>query len=194
MTYRDEWKKDLPGHGALRQLHEQLRSEISDKHARSLPFAEELFDRWERAAQLGFGKDTSIYDASLVLGDVTIGTNTWIGPFTILDGSGGLSIGDHCSISAGVQIYSHDTVKWSLSGGEIPAERAPVRIGDRTYIGPNTVVASGATIGSRCVIGANSLVKGDVPDNAIFVGSPARRKGTVLVENGEIHLRYGEPA
>src|ERR1019366_8652869 len=66
---------------------------------RSLPFADLLFDRWERAKMLGFGEGTSVYDSTHVFGDVQVGKNTWIGPFTILDGSGGLTIGDNCSIS-----------------------------------------------------------------------------------------------
>ena len=48
---------------------------------------------------------------------VTVGAGTWIGPNTLLDGTGGLSIGASCSISAGVQIYTHDSVMWALSGG-----------------------------------------------------------------------------
>lgn len=55
---------------------------------RSLPFADLLFDRWERAKMLGFGEGTSVYDSAYIFGDVKVGKNTWIGPFTILDGSG----------------------------------------------------------------------------------------------------------
>ena len=33
------------------------------------------------------------YDSVLVIGDVQVGKNTWIGPFVVLDGSGGLEIG-----------------------------------------------------------------------------------------------------
>ncbi len=60
-----------------------------------------------------------MYDNVLVLGDVRVGRNTWIGPGCILDGSGGgLRIGDWCSISAGVQIYTHNTVNRSISLGK----------------------------------------------------------------------------
>jgi acetyltransferase-like isoleucine patch superfamily enzyme len=49
--------------------------------------------------------------------DVTVGKNCWIGPNVILDGSGGgLFIGDYVDISAGVHIYTHDTVKRAISG------------------------------------------------------------------------------
>mgnify|MGYP003351887026 FL=1 len=102
----------------LRRLKEQRDQELRAAFDRSLPFADAQFDRWERAKLLGFGDKTSIYDSSFIFGDVKVGFETWIGPFTLLDGSGGgLTIGDHCSISAGVHIYTHDTVLWAVSGG-----------------------------------------------------------------------------
>ena len=91
--------KDLGG--SLTELHETLRKEIKSVWDRSVSFQDELFDRWERADFMGFGKGTSVYQDSLIIGDVSVGAATWIGPFTVLDGSGGLTIGDNCSISAG---------------------------------------------------------------------------------------------
>ena len=112
----------------------------------------------------------------LVLGDVRVGRNTWIGPWVVLDGSGGLSIGSHCSISTGVQIYSHDSIQWALSGGVAKNEYAATSIGDNCYIGPNTVIAKGVRIGNGCLIGACSLVLGDIPDGARAFGTPCRVK------------------
>jgi len=103
-----------------------------------------------------------------------VGARTWIGPFTILDGSGGLTIGDNCSISSGVHIYTHETVQWALSGGAAPYEYAPVRIGSNCYIGPQAIIAKGVTIGDGALVGANSLVLGDVPAGAKAYGNPAR--------------------
>ena len=161
----------------LREMLVQLRAAVRERWNRALPFGDHVSDRWEKARFLGFGKGASIYDSSLVLGDVKVGEGTWIGPNTILDGSGGLEIGAFCSISAGVQIYSHDTVRWALSGGKAEAERAPVRIGSRCYIGPLTVIAKGVTIGDGCVIGANSLVLHDVPAGKKAFGTPCRVMG-----------------
>jgi acetyltransferase-like isoleucine patch superfamily enzyme len=152
---------------------------LNHRWQRTLPFGDYFVDRWEKARILGFGEGTSIYDSSLVLGDVKVGSHTWIGPFTILDGSGGLEIGSYCSISAGVQIYTHDTVKWALSGGEVGPEKAPVKIGSRCYLGPNTVIAKGVTIGDGVVIGANSLVTSDIPRGSKAVGTPCRVIGKV---------------
>ena len=127
------------------------------------------------------------------LGDVRVGANTWIGPLTLLDGSGGLSIGDWCSISSGVHIYSHDTVAWAVSGGRVPAQRTPVVVGSNTYIGSQVVVARGVTIGDHCVIGANAFVNRDIPPFSVAVGSPCRVVGrVVLAESGEVSLVYDD--
>lgn len=160
--------------GELRDLLAQQQLQVRERWNRSLPFGDYIVDRWQKARELGFGEGSSIYDSALVFGDVRVGRNTWIGPFTVLDGSGSLEIGDNCSISAGVQIYTHDTVKWATSGGLEQSQRAPVVIGSRCYIGPNTIVSKGITIGDGCVIGANSLVNRDIPTGMKAWGTPTR--------------------
>jgi acetyltransferase-like isoleucine patch superfamily enzyme len=162
----------------LRQNWVFARRQFHKKYNRTLPFGDYIVDRWGKAKELGFGEGTSIYDSSLVIGDVKVGSNTWIGPFTVLDGSGGLLIGDYCSISAGVQIYSHDTVKWATSGGKSEHEHAKTIIGNRCYIGPNVVISKGVQIGDGCVIGANSFVNQSIPAGMKAVGSPSRIIGS----------------
>ncbi len=49
-----------------------------------------------------------------------------------------------------------------------------IQIGNDVWIGANTCVVVGATIGDHCVIGAGSVVVGDIPPNSLAVGSPAR--------------------
>lgn len=158
----------------LRELWRVRRADVQERFKRTLSFGDYVVDRWEKARALGFGEDASIYDSALVFGDVKVGARTWVGPFVILDGSGGLEIGANCSISAGVQIYSHDTVEWARSGGRAAYEHSATRIGDNCYIGPNAVIAKGVTIGDGCVVGANSVVLRDVPAGAKVAGSPAR--------------------
>jgi acetyltransferase-like isoleucine patch superfamily enzyme len=158
----------------LRSFWRERRDEVDGAHKRTLPFADYVVDRWEKGKALGFGDGSSVYDSVLVLGDVAVGKNTWVGPFVILDGSGGLKIGRNCSISAGVQIYSHDSINWAISGGTGSYEYAPTQIGDNCYIGPNTIVGKGVRIGDRCVIGANSLVLSDIPSDSKAVGSPCK--------------------
>jgi acetyltransferase-like isoleucine patch superfamily enzyme len=150
------------------------RNFVKNKFNRVLPISELISDRWEKAKFLKFGDGTSIYDSSLVLGNVSVGSNTWIGPFTILDGTGGLTVGNNCSISAGVQIYSHDTVKWATSGGKEQYEYAQVIIGNNCYIGPNTIISKGVTLGEGCIVGCNSFVNKSYPSNSKIAGSPAK--------------------
>lgn len=166
----------------LRELWLARRREVNEKYLRSLPLADYVVDRWEKARELGFGEGSSVYDGVLVLGDVKVGRNTWIGPFVVLDGSGGLTIGSNCSISAGVQIYTHDSVAWAISGGAAEYGRAATSIGDNCYIGPNVVVAKGVRIGNGCVIGAQSLVLGDIPDGSKAFGAPCRVRGPATPE------------
>ena len=141
---------------------------------RSLPFGDYVVDRWEKAKNLGFGEGSSVYDSSVIIGDVKVGVDTWIGPFTVLDGSGGLEIGNNCSISAGVQIYTHDSVKWATSGGESANVKFPTKIGSNCYIGPNVIISKGITIGNGCVVGANSFVNKNLPEAVKAWGTPAR--------------------
>ena len=168
----------------------QRDSWLRTEHQRSLPMQDAFDDRWKRAVTLGFGDGTSIYNSAAVFGDVRVGTGTWIGPYVILDGSGGLSIGSTCSISCGVHIYTHDTVSWALSGGKLPYRKIPVLIGNCCYIGSQVVVAAGVTIGDECVVSANSFVKDDVPPRTIVGGTPAVRIGEVIFENGIPKLVY----
>jgi acetyltransferase-like isoleucine patch superfamily enzyme len=158
----------------LRDLWSSRRREVDSQWRRTLPFGDYVVDRWEKARALGFGEQSSVYDSVLVFGDVVVGARTWIGPFVILDGSGGLTIGSNCSISAGVQIYTHDSVRWATSGGVEPYDYGSTTIGNNCYIGPNTIVAKGVTIGDGCVIGANSLVLDSMPPGTTAHGSPCR--------------------
>lgn len=175
----------------LRATHAAHDAELRARYARSLPFDDALFDRWERARLLGFGENTSIYASACVFGPVEVGTNTWIGPNTMLDGSGGkLTIGSFCSISAGVHIYTHDTVLWAVSGGKKPVRRESVSIGSRVYIGSQCVIAAGVTIGDQCIISANSLVLDDVPAGSIIGGTPACAIGAVEGEGENVRLQY----
>ena len=174
----------------IQKLHKLLSRETKEKWNRALPFNEELFDRWERAKYLGFGKGTSIYDSSIVIGDVKVNKNTWVGPFTVLEGLGGIEIGSYCSISAGVQIYTHDSVKWALSGGKAEYEKAAVKIGNCCYIGPMTVITKGVKIGKHCVIGAHSFVNRDIPDYSLALGTPCKIVGKVKIHNNKISLKY----
>lgn len=172
----------------LCELYTAQDEQLREQFARSLPFQDGAFNRWERAQRLGFAAGASIYNSALVFGEVCVGANTWIGPYTVLDGSGAaLQIGAHCSISSGVHIYTHDTVRWALSGGVAEKRADSVTISDCVYIGSQSIIAPGVTIGTQVVVAANSFVRSDVPPRTVVGGSPARVIGKVLGEGKDIH-------
>lgn len=181
----------LPFDEQLASAYARLRSRVRDQFHRDLPLQDLLTDRWERARSLGFGEGSSIYQSAYVYGDVTVGSGTWIGPHALLDGSGGLTIGSGCDISAGVQLYSHDTVARVLSEGREDIARAAVTIEDHCHVGAQAVVAKGVTIGHHSVVGACAFVNRDVPPHTIVAGVPARPIGRVVVEpSGDVSLVY----
>lgn len=152
----------------------RLRQEMLEKYDRHVSLQDLFSDRWETAKFYNFGEGTSCYNNVLILGNVSVGSNTWIGPNAILDGSGGLDIGDFCTISSGVQIYSHDTVKKTTSMGRLPADKEKTIIGNGVYIGPNSIIQKGVKIGDKSVVGAMSFVNKDVPEGSKFYGIPAK--------------------
>ena len=99
-------------------------------------------------------------------------------------------IGDNCSISSGVQIYTHDTVKWALTGGRSRKQTGGVRIGNDCYIGPLSVISMGQKIGKCSVIGALSFVNSTIPPNSIVYGIPARVVGKVRIKGKNVKFDY----
>lgn len=93
-----------------------------------------------------------------------------------------VSIGDNCLMAS--KIFISDTSHGKYSGevqsppSEVPNDRAlitkPVIVGDNVWIGENVCILLGVTIGNGCIIGANSVVNRDLPDNSIAVGIPAK--------------------
>jgi acetyltransferase-like isoleucine patch superfamily enzyme len=168
-----------------RKFFQILASRKRQQFNRRVSIGDLLTERADNAAAYAFGEGTTMYDNVLVLGNVRVGKNTWIGPNCILDGSGAeLQIGDWCDISAGAQIYTHHTVNRSISLGEKPIDRAPTKIGNGVYVGPNAIIQMGVTIGDKAVIGANSLVNQDVPPGAKAYGCPARIQSEAMKLSG----------
>lgn len=111
-----------------------------------------------------------------IVGEPEIGDDVWIGAFTVIDGSGGLSIGHGCDISAGAQIYTHSTVARCVSDRARPIERRQTRIGRNVHVGAGAIVLMGSDIGDHSVVGAGAVVReGTVaPPYSLLVGVPAR--------------------
>lgn len=129
-----------------------------------------------------------------IVGEPEIGPGTWIGAFTLIDGSGGLTIGAGCDISSGAQIYSHSSMRRCVSGREYPVvDRAATSIGDRVFIGANAVVNMGTHIGDEAVVAAGAVVTRDVPARTVVAGVPARVIARLVLSGGEVRLESIAP-
>lgn len=85
-----------------------------------------------------------------------------------------VEIGDRVLFGPSVSIFAatHETGVQSRRDGVEYAR--PVRIGDDCWIGGNTTIMPGVTIGKGCTVAAGSVVTRDVPDFSVAVGAPAR--------------------
>jgi maltose O-acetyltransferase len=82
-----------------------------------------------------------------------------------------VTIGAHTTISSDVRIVAHDAAIKHLTGY---TEIRPVVIGAYCYIGMGAIILPGASVGDNAVVGAGSLVRGEIPAGTVAVGNPAR--------------------
>lgn len=87
-----------------------------------------------------------------------------------------LEIGDYCKITRGVTILQHDYSRSVLRRvyGEVIDTARPTRIGNNVFIGMNSTILMGSSIGDNVIIGAGSVVGGVIPSNCVAGGVPAR--------------------
>ncbi len=117
-----------------------------------------------------------------VIGEPDIGEGCWIGAFTLIDGSGGLTMGKGCDVSSGAQLVTHSSARRTVTARAYPdVDRAPIEIGDHVFIGTNAVILMGSKIGSHSIVAAGAVVTegSEFPPYSMIAGVPATRKGDV---------------
>lgn len=172
------WSQVVSPHGWIRFVPERRRSSRTRQPSRYNPTTcpastfllapEMVLPEWHHLPANPYNPH------AWIVGEPRIGAGTWIGAFTVIDGSGGLEIGAGCDISAGAQIYTHSTVRRVVSEGREEIDRAPTVLGDHCHVGAGAVILMGCVIGHHCVIGAGTLVPQGtrVPDWSVVVGNP----------------------
>lgn len=134
--------------------------------------------KW-RIMGLNLGRGSILY-GNVVLYDaskVRIGERCAIGSFTVVMGSGGVTIGDDVLISSHCSIYSvtHATDALELGLPYRSTRRmAAVAIGNNVWIGTGVRILPGVTIGDGSIVGAGSVVTKSLPPRIVAVGAPAR--------------------
>ncbi|MBD2017959.1 acyltransferase [Microcoleus sp. FACHB-53] len=123
------------------------------------------FDR--ENARISIGKKTFINGSIIAAKSIEIGDDVMI--------SWGVTIVDHNSHSLSFSQRADDVVNWRVGKKDwTHVKIAPVKISSKVWIGFNSVILKGVTIGEGAIVGAGSVVTKDVPAWTIVAGNPAR--------------------
>jgi len=85
-----------------------------------------------------------------------------------------IEIGDRVAISSGTEFITHDAVGFLFPDHPNMGLYGDIKVGSNTFFGLRCLVLPGTRIGSNCVIGAGSVVRGVIPDNSVVMGNPAK--------------------
>ncbi len=113
---------------------------------------------------------------------LTVGHNGWFGQNTILDGAGGLEIGNGVRVGMYSQIWTHVASGEQIEGCTLYSKRKTV-IEDDVWLVGSCIVSSGITLGNRSTALINSVLTKDTLANRAYAGSPAK-----LMENANFYL------
>ena len=106
-----------------------------------------------------------------------IGDGTLVGRFCHITAKERVEIGDRVLMGEGILIADHDHgfKDTTIAPRDQPLEAArPVSIGDACWIGNGAAILAGARLGTHVVVGANAVVRGEVPPFTVVAGNPAR--------------------
>ena len=143
--------------------------------------------------------DNSIVGCNFIFesnhGSITIGKRSYIGGGTNLIARSDIIIGDDVTLAWGITLYTHNShsLDWQERANDIAiindnlrhgrdmlankkwdvVKSAPIIVKDKAWIGMNSIILKGVTIGEGAVVGAGSVVTKDVPPWTVVGGNPA---------------------
>lgn len=125
-------------------------------------------------AKLSIGKMFKMRDGAKIRvrkgAECRIGSNTAVNSNNMIACRERIVIGDGVQLSPNVQIYDHDHDFRHPEGlNANHFKTSPVVIGNNCWIGANTVILRGTTLGDRCVVGAGCVIKGSYPSGTVIV-------------------------
>ena len=122
------------------------------------------FNNW-KYPKIEEGKPTKYNWVVQNLDGLNLGTNTDIGAFSYINAKHEVVIEDDVQIGSHCSIYSISTI--DNSSGKVVLK-------NNCRIGSHTTILPGVSIGKNSIIGANSLVNRDIPNDVIAYGVPAK--------------------
>ncbi len=134
------------------------------------------------------GANSTIEDFSTInngVGAVRIGNRTRIGLGNTIIGP--VTIGDDVRLAQNIVLsgLNHNYEDVSLPIHAQGVSTATIIVEEETWIGANSVIVAGVTIGKHCIIAGGSVVTKDIPAYSVAVGNPARVVKTYNHDTGE---------
>jgi len=124
--------------------------------------------RW---VHIGDGNSIRCHEGSLRIGDkVVFGKDNTVNCYLDVEIGAATLVADWVYVCD----FDHVVADITLPIKDQGIVKTPVRIGPDCWLGVKTSVLRGTRIGRGCVLGAHAVARGDIPDYAIAVGTPAR--------------------
>jgi len=149
-------------------------------------------------------KNTRVSNSSVLFARdrLDVGDHVFIGHFSVLDATFGLSIGEGCQIGFFTGVFTHSSHAairlYGRSYVEVPDKQAyytaPVVIGAYSFIGAHATLLPGTRLGKGSLVSAYSLVQGEFPDYAILAGQPAKIVGDTRRKDAQLLRQHPELA
>ena len=101
-----------------------------------------------------------------------------------------VSIGRECVIADRVMLidFDHGVVEVERPIRQQGIYKRDVRVGNNVWVGYGACFLRGTTTGDNCIVGTNTIVTKDIPDNAVVAGAPAR---LVRMRTAPRRMRWG---
>ena len=193
-------EKDKMLAGKLYQCDEELRKEIFAARKLTDEFNQTRYDDED-------GRERIIRDLLGSVGEKVMvevpfrcdyGFNIHVGDnfyanygCTILDGCK-VTIGNNVFLGPNVQIYTASHPVYAPLRNEGYEYGEEITIGDDVWVGGNATILPGAHIGTNVVIGAGSVVTGDIPDGVVAAGNPCRIIRKISEQDKQFGLKKKE--
>jgi len=143
---------------------------------------------------LNIGRDTKIWQFSIILAEAVIGENCNINCHVFIENK--VLIGNNVTIKSGVQIWDGVSIEDNVFIGpnvtftndlfprskKFPEEFLKTIIKKGASIGANSTIIAGIEVGENSMIGAGSVVTKNIPANTLWYGNPAKLKGFVNID------------
>src|ERR1700754_1432861 len=140
--------------------------------------------RLGRWCWIGHGTKIRVHE-----GETSIGAKTVMGQECTISAFQHVAIGRECIVGDRVMLidFDHGVVEVERPIRLQGIYKRDVNVGHHCWVGYGACILRGVTVGDNCIIGTNTVVTKDVPDDAVVAGAPARR---LRMREGPKRLRW----